>query len=99
MKKISYSELAILLGFKKMHMLEKLACNHYIEEKEYSVNVISKMKVPVYVLLIVPICILNVFALAWDGGLKNFSIEPRTYRTMDVWKDTERYKKFLEKNA
>lgn len=100
MKKISYKELAILFGYKKNHMIEKLACNHYIEDNnDYSVKVISKVKMPVYILLFVPVCILQALALMWDGGLKNFSIESRTYGTTNVWKDTERYKKFLEKSA
>lgn len=99
MKKISYKELAILLGYKKNHTFKKLACNHYIEDNDYSVKVISKVKMPVYILLFVPACIFQALVLVWDGGLKDFSIESRTYGTMNVWKDTERYKKFLEKRA
>ncbi len=100
MKKISYEELAILLGYKKNHMLEKIACDHYIEDHDgCSVNVISKVKMPVYILLFVPAHIIQMFLCMWDGGLKNFSIESRTYGTMNVWKDSERYKKFLEKRA
>ncbi len=100
MKKISYEEYAILLGYKKNHMIEKIACNHYIEDNDdYSVNVISKVKMPVYILLFIPANIIQMLWCMWDGGLKNFSIEPRTYGTMNVWKDTERYKKFLEKRA
>ncbi len=100
MKKISYEELAILLGYKKNHMLEKIACDHYIEDNDDCiVNVISKVKMPAYILLFVPACIFQALVLMWDGGLKNFSIEPRTYGTMNVWKDSERYKKFLEKRA
>lgn len=100
MKKINYEELAILLGYKKSHPLEKIACNHYIEDNGgCSVKVISKVKMPVYILLFIPACIFQVLALVWDGGLKNFSIESRNYGTSNVWKDSERYKKFLEKST
>lgn len=100
MKKISYKELATLLGYKKNHRLEKIACNHYIEDNDgCSVNVISKVKMPVYILLFIPACIVQALMLMWDGGLKNFSIESRTYSNTIVWKVSERYKKFLEKST
>jgi len=97
MKKITYKELATLLGYKKNHPFQRIACNHYIEEEEYDVRVISQIKWPVYIVLFIPSCILQAVALMWDGGLKNnFCIEPRTTLNYAVWKDSERYKKFAE---
>ena len=44
--------------------------------------------------MFVPACIFRIVALMWDGGLKEFGIEPRTIHNDIVWKDSERYKKF-----
>lgn len=97
MKKITYKELAILLGYKKNHMLERIGCNHYIEDNDNSVKVITKIKWPVYIALFIPACIFQAVVLMWDGGLKEFSIEPHSY-THIAWKSNERYKKFAERN-
>lgn len=97
MTKITYKELVTLLGYKKSHTLERFGCNHYIKDEEYSVKVITKVKLPVYIALFIPACIFQAVALVWDGGLKEFSIEPRTIHSYVVWKDSERYKKFAER--
>lgn len=94
MKKITYKDLAILLGYKKDHPLERIGCSHYIEDNSHSVKVITKIKLPVYIVMFVPACIFRIVALMWDGGLKEFGIEPRTIHNDIVWKDSERYKKF-----
>ena len=96
MKKITYKELATLLGYKKNHLFQRIACNYFIGDDEYNVKVITQIKWPVYIALFIPSCILQAVALMWDGGLKNFSIEPRTDLHYIVWKDSERYKKFAE---
>lgn len=98
MKKITYKELAILLGYKKNHMFERIGCNHYIEDNDNSVKVITKIKWPVYIALFIPACIFQAVVLMWDGGLKEFSIEPRAIHTHIAWKSNERYKKFAERN-
>ena len=100
MKKISYEDFAILLGYKKNHMLERFACNHYIDDYDNYVKVISKVKMPVYIALFVPACIFQVVALMWDGGLKHFTIESPTYSTNIVWKEeSSRYADYLKKRA
>ena len=97
MKKITYKDLATLRSYKKNHLLERIGCNHYItDETTYSVRVITKVKWPVYVALFIPACVLQAVSLVWDGGLKQFSIEPRTIRNDVVWKDSEGYKKFAK---
>ena len=99
MKKISYKDYAILLGYKKNHMFERFACNHYIDEHDTCVKVISKVKMPVYIALFVPACIFQAVALMWDGGLSNFTIDSPTYSTHIVWKESSRYANFLKKRA
>lgn len=97
MKKIAYKDLATLFGYKKDHLFERIGCSHYIEDNSHSVKVVTKVKLPVYIALFIPACILQAVALVWDGGLREFSIEPRTIHSNIVWKDSERYKKFAEK--
>lgn len=97
MKKLTYKEVAILYGYNKNHLLARIGCNHYItDETQYSIKVITQVKLPVYMLMFIPACILQACALVWDGGLKEFSIEPRTIRTDIIWKDGKRYKEFAE---
>lgn len=96
MKKINYEQCATLLNYSKKHPFERIACNHYIAENSACVRVITKIKLPVYILLFVPIHLLQAIALIWDGGLKEFSIESRTSNHL-VWKDSKGYKKFSER--
>ena len=97
MKKITYKDFAILRGYKKNHLLERIGCNHYIiDDTEYSVRIITKVKWPMYVALFIPSHVLQAVSLVWDGGLKEFSIEPRTIHNDLVWKDSKGYKKFAE---
>ena len=94
MMKITYEENAILLGYKKNHWFERIACNHYIKDDLDNVMVITKVKWPVYIALFIPACLFEIIMLIWDGGLKEFSIAPRTIHTNMVWKISNGYKKF-----
>lgn len=97
MKKITYQDTAILLGYKKNHLLERIGCNHYLtNDTLYSVKVITEIKWPVYIALFIPACIFQIINLIWDGGLKEFSIEPRTINSHTVFKDGQRYRNWVE---
>ena len=97
MKQITYKGLATLRGYKKNHLLERIGCNHYItDDTEYSIRVITKVKWPMYIALFIPACVLQAISLVWDGGLKEFSIEPRTIHNDIVWKDSKGYKEFAK---
>lgn len=99
MKKITYKDAATLYCYKKNRPFERIGCNHYItDDTAYSIRVITKIKWLVYIALFVPACIFQAVALVWDGGLKEFQIEPRTIHNIIVWKDSEGYKKFAENN-
>lgn len=95
MEKISYEKCATLLNYSKNHPFYRIAYNYYIAENSVFVRVIRKTKLPIYILLFVPIHLLQAIGLIWDGGLKEFSIEPRTNNRI-VWKDSKGYKKFSE---
>lgn len=97
MEKINYKQFATLLNYSKKHPFERIACNYYIAENSACVRVIKKIKLPVYILLFVPAHILQAITLIWDGGLKEFSIEPRIHNKI-VWKDSKGYKKFSERD-
>lgn len=100
MKKITYRDTAILLGYKKNHLLERIACNHYLtDDTANSVKVVTKVKWPVYIALFIPACIFQAVGLMWNGGLREFSIEPRTIHTYLVYKDSKRYCNWIENDA
>lgn len=96
MKKITYKDLATLCDYKKDHRFERIGCNHYIEDNDDTVKVITKVKLPIYIALFIPACIFQAVALVFDGGLKEFSVEPRTLHSETVWKNSKSYKKFAE---
>ena len=100
MKKITYRDTAILLGYKKNHLLERIACNHYLaDETTCSVKAVAKVKWPVYIALFIPACIFQAVGLIWDGGLKEFRIEPRTIHSYVVYKDSKRYRNWVESDV
>lgn len=98
MKKITYKDLATLCDYKKDHRLERIGCNHYIKDNDDYVEVITKVKLPIYIALFIPACIFQAVALVFDGGLKEFEIESRTLHSKIVWKNSKCYKKFMEKD-
>lgn len=100
MKRITYTDNAILLGYKENHLLERLACNHYLtDDTTYSVKVVTKVKWPVYIALFIPACIFQAVGLIWDGGLREFSIEPRTIHIYTVYKDSKCYRNWVENDV
>lgn len=79
--KISYKEWAEIHNYKLPHKLMKYFCNFYIKEFttcEY--ELISEIKLPIYIIIFIPIHLLKIIYCIWDMGLKNFCIEPRTIR-------------------
>ena len=100
MKRITYKDNAILLGYKKNHPFERIACNHYLaHDTLYSVKVITEIKWLVYIALFIPACVFQIINLIWDGGLKEFSIEPRTIHSYTVYKDSKRYRDWVENDV
>ena len=96
MKRITYKDNAIQLGYKNNHLFERIACKHYLaDDTTCSVKVITKIKWSVYILLFIPTCIFQAVSLIWDGGLKEFTIEPLTISHI-VYKDSKRYRDWVE---
>ena len=78
MMKIKYEDAAYIRRYKKRHTFEKYFCNWFLADKSTNYG---KMRMYVkwwaYIILFIPIHIAKVCACIWDGGLKEFSIEPR----------------------
>lgn len=78
MKKISYKEAAYIRRYKKNHFGEKYLCNWYIE-KNNSCSGTMRLYVKwwAYILAFIPVHLIQMVWCMWDGGLKEFGIEPR----------------------
>ena len=77
--KVSYKEFAQFMNYKEPHRLMRLNCNFYLEPVACDcTRVRAIMKWPAYILWFIPVHIIAFFAYAWDGGIKNFTIESRT---------------------
>lgn len=85
MKKIKYKDAAYICRYKKEHPKEKYFCNWYIQKTSDSSG---KMELYVkwwfYILTFIPVHILQAFWCMWDGGLREFSFEPRRIQSHNV---------------
>ena len=78
MKKISYKDFAYLMNYKQRHPFIKYCCNCYLQERDASVLLTSRVKLPIYILLFIPVQIIIFFYCLWDGGIKDYDIWGRT---------------------
>lgn len=78
MKKISYKDFAYLMNYKKHHPFIKYCCNCYLKERDSSVLLTSRVKLPIYILLFIPAQIIELFYAAWDCGIRNYDMWGRT---------------------
>lgn len=76
--KIKYEDAAYIRRYKKAHWGEKYFCYWILKNRNDNYGHMNLyIKWWVYVLLFIPMVILNAMMCMWDGGLKEFSIEPR----------------------
>lgn len=94
MKKMSYKDFATLAGYKKNHYFMRVTCSFYYEDG-LMIHIWAKMKLFWYILFFLPIHIIKLFYVLWDGGLRDFAIEPRWITVHHVDKTSERYKKWM----
>lgn len=78
MKKISYKDFAYLMNYKQRHTFIKYCCNCYLEERDASVLLTSRVKLPIYILLFIPVQFIELFYAAWVYGIRNYNIWGRT---------------------
>ena len=100
MKKISYKDFAYLMNYKTRHPFIKYCCNCYLEERDASALLTSKVKWPLYILLFIPVHIIIFFYCLWDGGIKEYDIWERTITYMNGFTiyDTK-YKEWKEQSG
>ena len=71
--KISRKECAYIMNRPQRHI-----CNYELQKtSDITYRITPSIKLPIYILLFIPIHLLQAFHCMWDGGLKEFSIEPR----------------------
>ncbi len=80
MMKIKYEDAAYIRRYKKPHIFEKYFCNWFLVNRSKSSGGMRMyVKWWAYIILFIPVHIAKAFAYMWDGGLKDFSIEPRVH--------------------
>lgn len=93
MKKITYKEWNKIGRFSYASKSLQKICNHKLEQTEcgdYRRH--QSVKLIPYILMFIPLHLIKIFVCAWDGGLKEYSIEPRKLGTdylskgSDCWK-------------
>lgn len=78
MVKIKYSDAAYIYRYRKEHFMEKHFGVWYIEKRNETHGTMALyVKWWFYLLTFIPAHILKLLYCAWDGGLKEFSIERR----------------------
>ena len=76
--KIKYEDAAYIRRYKKVHHGEKYFCKWYLTGKNNNYGYMNLyIKWWAYLLMFIPIHIIKAIACIWDGGLKEFAIEPR----------------------
>lgn len=78
MKKIKYADYAYICQYKESHFMQKYFCNNYISLHNRNEGALRyDMKWWFYILIFIPLNIIDLFYCIWALGLKNFEIEPR----------------------
>lgn len=69
-------------------------CSHYLEkENDNAFKRTQKIGWFMYAILFIPVHLLQVFVLLWDGGLKEFIILERNLGSDYITSDTEAFKR------
>lgn len=85
MKKIKYEDAAYIRRYKKRHTFEKYFCNWFLVNKSQNCGQMRMyVKWWAYIILFIPIHLAKVGACIWDGGLREFSFEPRCVHYSNV---------------
>lgn len=70
--KITYDDAAYILNYQKQHWFQKLFCTYTVTPIEDEMYMITcNIKIPVYVMLVIPYFIFSIFWCIWETGLKN----------------------------
>lgn len=59
---------------------EKFCVNHYVEFCEHgNISIERNIKLLPFILLFIPICLIECIYLIWDGGLRRFDLPRRDF--------------------
>ena len=94
--KLTYKEFATLLGYEKKHTLLHYTCKFYGDDGKWAMNVRAEIRWPIYILIFPFVSLIQAVCLLWDGGLREFSPEPRCIKREQISHESRRYKKFQE---
>ena len=94
--KLTFKEFYTLMGYEKPHTLMRYTCNFYAKDGASVMNIWAVVRWPAYILALPIATIYQIICLLWDGGLREFSLEPRRICTHQVWHESKCYKKFME---
>ena len=74
MKKMTKKNFAAIgYDMERIPKRERFFFNWYMDkEDEYCYHFIKKVKLPFFILLYVPVTLLNILTCIWDGGLREF---------------------------
>lgn len=82
MKKISYNDAAYILRYKDNHWFEKYCCNWYIKLNNPNEGYIRcEQKLWFYIVSFIPLNVIGFLFCLWDGGIKNYYIQPKVIHT------------------
>lgn len=77
--RITFKDAAYVLMYHEKHYFERFCCNWYISmENANSGRIKCVCKWWIYALLFIPFCLIHFVWCLWDGGLKEFCVEPPT---------------------
>lgn len=77
MLKLKYKEAAYVLNYKKSHRLQKWLCDWTIEEKGDGYYIKCQVKLPIFIIVYLPVAIVEFALYAWDEGIKYYHLPTR----------------------
>ena len=98
--KISYHEYKEILGLKKEHFIQKLMNYELVFAGHGACTVKTYIPLWLYILAFIPMHLVVALICVWDGGLKEFEIQPRYLTRWSFFAGDapyERAKKIYEK--
>lgn len=76
-KKISLDQWYEIGKYHPVKEVFRPLCVHEIERNETGYTRTCKVRWPFYIAMFIPIHLINLVICLWDGGLKEFEIQPR----------------------
>lgn len=93
--KISYAQYREILALKREHFIQKfLSYDLFVGDGACTIR--ARIPMLTYILIFIPMHLFAAVLLMWDGGLKEFEIQPRTINHWVFQNDTKPYERAKE---